>query len=214
MRSPREAIMPIRLIVFDCDGVLFKSERANVAFYNEVLRLAGEPHLDDPGVAACHALSSAQLFERYYGDRPRQLERLRRIAHELDYAPYYALMEPEEDLHGFLHMLRRRYRTAMATNRGKTTRGVLEHFGLGELFDLAVGVLDVERPKPYPDMLLRCIEHFGLSPDEAVYVGDQATDAEAAQAAGLRFIAIGRNAPRFDHRIERLADLTSVLAEL
>ena len=34
--------MGLMLVIFDCDGVLFRSEQANVAFYNEVLRQVGQ----------------------------------------------------------------------------------------------------------------------------------------------------------------------------
>jgi phosphoglycolate phosphatase len=206
--------MRIELVIFDCDGVLFRSERANIAFYNEVLRLAGEPPLDDWGLAACHALSSAQLFERYFGDRPEQLARLRRIAQEIDYAPFYPMMEPYENLREVLGNVRRSYRTAMATNRGKTTRGVLDYFELWPFFELAVGVADVARPKPHPDMLIKCLEHFALGPEQAVYVGDQISDAEAARAAGLRFVAIGSVDANCDARIEAINDLEPALARL
>jgi HAD superfamily hydrolase (TIGR01509 family) len=204
----------IALVVFDCDGVLFRSEQANVAFYNEVLRRTGEPPLDDWGEAACHALSSAQLFEKYYGDRPDVLSRLRAAAHELDYGPFYPLMEPREGVYDVLPRLRGRYKIAMATNRGKTVHGVLEHFGLAPLFDFAVGVLDVARPKPHPDMLLRCVERFDVRADLAVYVGDQPTDAASAHAAGMQFIALGRTVPDATYRIAELTELEAVLATL
>ena len=98
--------MPVRLVMFDCDGVLFTSDAANVAFYNEVLRLVGEPPLDDDGEVACHALASAQLFEKHYGDRPELLARIKETAHSLDYGPFYELMEPRTGLHEVLAKLR------------------------------------------------------------------------------------------------------------
>jgi HAD superfamily hydrolase (TIGR01509 family) len=201
----------LELLIFDCDGVLFRSDKANIAFYNEVLRLAGEGPLDVPAEAACHALSSAQLFEKYYGDRPEMLERLRATAKALDYGPFYPMMLPHARLHGILQRLRRRYLTALATNRGQTVRGVIEYFALQPLFDLAVGVLDVARPKPHPDMLLKCVEHFGLSPEAALYVGDQPGDAASARAAGVRFVGLGNGVPDVDHRIDDLDELEPLL---
>jgi len=201
----------VRLVIFDCDGVLFESEHANVAFYNEVLRSMGEPPLRDDSEAACHALSSAQLFEKYYADRPELAQRLQQASRETSYEPFYSLMQPREQLVEFLVRLRSRYSTAMATNRGKTTKGVLAHFGLTPLFDLAVGVLDVANPKPHPDMLLKCLAHFELSPDAAIYVGDQAGDAAAAAAAGMRFVAFGKTLERAEHRIAALEELEPLL---
>jgi len=206
--------MPIRLVVLDCDGVLFDSEDANVAFYNEVLRRCGEPPMLGPEQVACHALASAQLFVKYYSDRPELLARMQTTAKQLDYGSFYGLMSPKPRLRPVLAELHARYSIAMATNRGLTTHGVLKHFGLDAYFDLAVGVLDVPRPKPHPDMLLHCLERFSIGADEAVFVGDQATDAECARAAGLRFVGIGPVAAVSPLRVGELAELPALLAGL
>ncbi len=206
--------MALELVIFDCDGVLFDSERANVAFYNAVLERAGLPRLSPEDEAACHALSSAQLFERLYGHEPHVLARLREIAERLDYGPFYPLMVPRSGLRSVLEQLRERYKTAVATNRGKTVEGVLEFFGLGALFDLAVGVLDVARPKPEPDLLWFCLDRFGLAPDQAVYVGDQVIDAQCARAAGVPFVAMGPAAAEASWSIGSLSELPELLERL
>lgn len=204
--------MSIELVIFDCDGVLFHSEAANIAFYNAVLEAAGEPPLVGGGEAACHTLASSQLFEKFFGDRPVLLERVREIAHNTDYAPFFPLMEPRERLHDVLGELRRNYRIAMATNRGKTVETLLDHFGLRSYFDLAVGVNDVERPKPHPDMLFKCLDHFSVAATQAVYVGDQETDRQSAEAAGMRFVAIGDGVADPVHFVDELHELEAVLS--
>lgn len=206
--------MAIRLVIFDCDGVLFHSDRANVAFYNAVLREAGEPPLEPDAEIAAHALASSELYKKYFADRPEALERVRQVSRGLDYGPFYPLMEPRQGLYDILRELRADYRIAMATNRSKTVHGVLDHFDLAPMFDLAVGALDVERPKPHPDMLLHCVDHFGLDAVDAVYVGDQPTDAQSADAAGMRFIGIGAIAAQSELSITELDELAAVLRTL
>lgn len=206
--------MSVELVIFDCDGVLFRSEAANIAFYNCVLEQAGEPPLGEPGEAACHALASAQLFEKYYGDRPSLLARIREIAQAVDYRAFFPLMTPREDLYEVLARLQGRYSLAMATNRGKTVEQLLDHFDLRRFFDLAVGVYDVARPKPHPDMLLRCLDHFGVSEERAVYVGDQETDRESADAAGIAFVAMGPVVAGAGLRVGELAELEALLPRL
>jgi HAD superfamily hydrolase (TIGR01549 family) len=203
-----------RVVIFDCDGVLFRSEVANVAFYNEVLRRLGQPEMDAHGETACHALASAQLFERLFSGRPDLLESARAIAQALDYGPYYELMAPQHDLYRVLATLHSRYRLAMATNRGKTAVEVVHRFALRPYIEFTVGVLDVARPKPHPDMLELCIGHFGIAPEEALYVGDQQIDAEAAAAAGVSFVAIGDSVESPTHRINTLSELVELLPNL
>jgi phosphoglycolate phosphatase len=206
--------MSIRLVIFDCDGVLFRSEAANVAFYNEVLRQVGEPPLPAREEVAAHAMASAHLFRHFYGDQPELLARVQEVARGLDYTPFYSFMEPQPALRETLALLRRRYATAMATNRGKTTHGVLAHFDLADFFDLAVGALDVEHPKPAPDMIEVCLEHFGVAPEEAVYVGDQPLDRDAAAAAGVHFVGMDPIADEVPMRLERFDELPALVAEL
>jgi beta-phosphoglucomutase-like phosphatase (HAD superfamily) len=53
----------IKAVIFDCDGVLFHSEKANVEFYKAVLDNAGLPPLPTDSDMSYHALASVQLFE-------------------------------------------------------------------------------------------------------------------------------------------------------
>ena len=200
----------LRAIIFDCDGVLFDSWRANVAFYNAVLAELGQPPLDAAGERLAHTLSSPQLFEALFGDQPAVLEPARAIARNMDYSPFLRWMEPVPGLYELLADLKPRYRLAMATNRGMTLAGVMGHFGLAPLLELAVGIYDVPRPKPFPDMIEKCVQHFGIAPDEAVYVGDSPSDLEAARAAGTHFIGVG-DLPGAALRVRHVGELRSVM---
>jgi phosphoglycolate phosphatase len=191
--------------------VLFDSWRANVAFYNSVLAVLGRPPLDAEGERQAHVLSSPQLFTALFADDTALVERATVLARELDFGPFYQWMQPAAGLHTLLAKLKTTYRLAMATNRGVTAGRVVRHFGLEDLLELTVGIHDVARPKPSPDMIDKCIAHFGIVPAEAVYVGDTPSDREAACAAGTHFIAVGDQveAPL---RVRELAELPSLLA--
>jgi len=57
------------------------------------------------------------------------------------------------------------------------------------LFQVVVGGEDVLHHKPHPDGIYRALRKLGLSVTETVYVGDSKVDAQAAENAGLRFVA-------------------------
>jgi phosphoglycolate phosphatase len=211
MTSTAAAAATVRAIIFDCDGVLFDSWRANVEYYNAVLAALGRPALDPEGERLAHALSSPQLFERLFAGAPALVEQARARARDLDYGPFYRWMQPAPGLYQLLAELKTHYRLAMATNRGITVAGVVRYFDLAPLLDIAVGIYDVPRPKPFPDMIDKCVQHFGIAAHEAVYVGDSLSDLEAARAAGTRFIAVG-DLPGAPVRIEQLGELPAVLA--
>ena len=58
-------------IVFDCDGVLFESRAANLAYYNTILEAFGAPPVD-PGdgkrAHLCHTAASPEVFRVLLGD--------------------------------------------------------------------------------------------------------------------------------------------------
>ena len=202
--------MTKQLVILDCDGVLFDSSDANVAFYNAILERMGRPPLDAEGEVLAHWMGSPQLIAKLFADDDAGHREARTLARELDYTPFLHLMQPVPELAETLRWIRERSRfTALATNRGSTVPQLLEHFGLDVHFDLVVGTHHVARPKPAPDMLLHCLEHFALDPADAVYVGDSPTDREAAHAAGIDFIAVGTLA--HDRRVATFAELRSHL---
>ena len=201
--------MTKRLVILDCDGVLFDSSAANVAFYNAILDRMGRPPLDAEGEVLAHWMGSPQLIAKLFADDAEGHRAARTLARELDYTPFLHLMQPVPELAETLLWIRERSATALATNRGSTVPQLLEHFGLDGHFDLVVGTNHVARPKPAPDMLLHCLEHFTLDPSQAVYVGDSPSDREAALAAGMEFIAVGTLA--HERRVATLAGLRAVL---
>jgi len=203
----------LSLVIFDCDGVLFDSASANVAYYNAVLERLGHPPLNEEWARRAHFMSSYQLYDAMFGAESALGNSARRVASEVDYGPFYRLMRPTPDLEEVLERLRGRYRLAMATNRGGTVAGVVREFRLERFLELTVGANDVPRAKPHPDMLERCLEFFRVLPSAAAYVGDSETDHQAALAAGVHFIAVGA-ATEAEHRVRDLRDLPALLATL
>lgn len=201
----------ISLVIFDCDGVLFDSAPANIAYYNAVLERLGRPPLDEAWGHRAHFLSSHQLYEAMFGAGSAVGAEALRVGREIDYGPFYRLMRPMPDLEHVLQALHAHYRLAMATNRGGTATGVVREFALDRWLTFTVGANDVPRAKPHPDMLLRCLEHFHVLPTAAVYVGDSETDHQAALAANIRFVGFGP-AWHAEHRIHSLRQLPDLLA--
>lgn len=203
----------LSLVIFDCDGVLFDSAPANVAYYNAVLERMGRPALGAEWGRRAHFLSSYQLYDAMFGAESELAEAARLAAKDVDYGPFFRLMRPMPDLERVLTLLKQHYRLAMATNRGGTVLGVVREFGLDRFIELAVGALDVARPKPHPDMIKKCLEHFRVQPLAAAYVGDSETDHQAALAAGVHFIGVGGATPA-EHRVSDLHELPALLEHL
>ncbi|MES2353997.1 MAG: HAD-IA family hydrolase [Pseudomonadota bacterium] len=62
------------------------------------------------------------------------------------------------------------------------------------LFDRAACVISgdtVARPKPHPDALFKALEETGTTPTQAIYIGDDERDIQAASAAQMKSIIAG-----------------------
>ncbi len=183
-------------IVFDCDGVLFESRAANLAYYNVVLAQFGEPPVTSDQTERahlCHTAASPEVFRVLLGEERRApaLE----AASQLDFRRFIPEMTPEPGLIESLRELAAHYPLAVATNRGGGMREILAHFALDDYFRAVVTSRDVPRPKPYPDMLLEAARQLQLAPANLLFVGDSELDQSAAAAAGMRFAAYRRDLP-------------------
>jgi pyrophosphatase PpaX len=169
--------------------------------------------MNDEWERRAHVMASSQLFDAMFAAEPAHLEHVRAAAKATDYEPFYSMMEPVPGLYEVLDELAPSYRLAMASNRGRTLNEVARRFALDRRLRCVVGVLDVERPKPEPDMLLACLEQLDARAAEALFVGDAVSDRDAARAAGVAFVAIGNHEWSTDH-ILSLRDLPAYVRSI
>ncbi len=200
----------IKVLTFDCDGVMFDTERANKAYYNDLLNHFGRPSMTPEQFfyAQMHTVdeSIAHLFET-----PESYAAAQALRKQTGYEPYLRYMEMEPDLIAVLEKYHGRLKIAVATNRTDTMNKVLTVHGIERYFDLVVTALDVPRPKPHPDSLIRVLEYFDVSPDQMLYVGDSELDDQAARAAKVPLAAYDNTALAGDYHIKRLKELEGIL---
>jgi phosphoglycolate phosphatase len=194
----------LKLVGFDCDGVLFDSREANIAFYNDILQRFGLPPMTPDEVDYVHSHTFPQSLEYLFRESPL-LEEVLEFSRTIDYQRFIPLMVEEPHIREFLEFLRSRFYTALATNRTTTTQAVLDYHRLADQFDLVVSALDVTRPKPHPESLWRILEHFGLTPEEIIYIGDSKVDEEFARNAGVTLVAYRNPHLKADFYLESFA---------
>jgi len=200
----------IKVIAFDCDGVLFRTEAANSAYYNDILANFGRPPMT-PEQFAYTQMHTADEAIRYLFQEPQRIAEARAFRKQSGYDPYIKYMEMDPDLIPVLEAYKGRYGLAVATNRSDTMQRVLVEHKIAGYFDLVVTALDVVRPKPYPDQLLRVLEYFKALPDEMIYVGDSELDEQAAKAVGVVFVAHRNPSLEADFHIQRLNEINNIL---
>ncbi|MFF3503561.1 HAD family hydrolase [Streptomyces sp. NPDC003247] len=133
--------------------------------------------------------------DRELGDLPERLEEL--VARGELNAARTAWPTPQaDDLVRWL--ADRGARLAVVTNNApRAVDFYLRAHGLRQYFEGVHGrTADPGLMKPHPDVIERALRGLGLSPGDAVMIGDTPTDVEAAERAGVPFIGYGRNAEK------------------
>ena len=200
----------MKVLILDCDGVMFDSKEANRAFYNEFLKSLGQKEMDEEELEFVHASTGPEALAYLLKKRGLDPSEVLKEGN-IKYDRFIPLMKPEPNLYELLKSLPPKIKRSVLTNRTTTIGTVLEHFGLKRYFDLVVSAKDVERPKPHPDGLIKILQYFSVKPHEALFVGDTLRDAEASSRANIPFVAYKNPSLSAQYHINDLLDILDII---
>ncbi|QVW34008.1 HAD-IA family hydrolase [Geobacter sulfurreducens] len=197
----------IKAVIYDCDGVMFDSFEANLAFYQRIMEMMGRPRLsrdNEEQMRILHTYANREVLAHFFPS-PGDWEEAVRCAGAIDYRELVPLMIMEEGFREALDTLKGRVGLGVCTNRSTSMDMVLRLFSLDSYFSIVMTASRVTNPKPHPEPLLKVLEHFGIGPREALFVGDSEVDRLSAEAAGVPFVAYKAPLPaayRMEHHRE------------
>lgn len=200
----------IKLVAFDCDGVLFDTAQANRFYYSHILQHFGRPALTEEQFRFVHMHTVHESMAYLLPDE-NTLEAAHDFRKTMDYRKYLSYLKVEPQLVALLEKLRPRIKTAIATNRTDTMEQLLAEFDLDGYFDLVVTSSDVKQPKPHPEALLKILEYFGLASHQVIYIGDSQVDELAARAAKMPLVAYRNRELAAEYHIDSLGELEELL---
>jgi phosphoglycolate phosphatase len=117
---------------------------------------------------------------------------------------------PVKGIQTFLSQLKKnKFYTALATSdERRDTEAILNHLGMGRLFDIILCAGEVNPPKPHPETIFAICQKLSVSPRETVMVGDSVADMMMGKRAGVALtigILEGGVIPR--EELEKVADV-------
>ena len=185
-----------KLVIFDWDGTLSDSTDRIVDSMQQAARINQMPAVTDAQVQNIIGLGLPEAIKALWPEvNDEQLAAMIPV-----YARYFVSdsVVPMQLFDGAVDLLKelmlRGVLAAVAT--GKARRGLdrmLLEFNVGHLF-AATRCADETRSKPHPQMLHEILASLGVTPEEALMVGDTTYDLEMANAAGVPSIGMSHGA--------------------
>ncbi|MGC8486978.1 MAG: HAD family hydrolase [Clostridia bacterium] len=207
---------PTRVVLFDLDGTLLDTTPLVRASTHYALRSVAGTDVADEVLTPYLGRTLETQFRGLFPDADDALvDRLVRAyrthndeVHDRSVAP----MPGAREAVGWLRGQGIALGVVSSKRRLMVERG-LRWLGLEDAFTVVVGVESTTRHKPDPDPLELALGHFpGVSPAEAVMVGDSPYDMAAARAARIDGVAVLGNT--FTHQDLVRAGAVAVLATL
>jgi len=183
----------LRAVLFDFDYTLADSSPGIVECINAALVGLGLPPAPSERIRTTIGVSLPEALRRLAGERAAgETEEFVRLFVQradqvmADQIRVYPCIRP------VVEELRRQGLSLgiVSTKFRRRIEAILEREGLDHAFAVVVGGEDVALHKPDPSGLLLALAGLECPPLEALYVGDTATDAEAASRAGIPFAAV------------------------
>ena len=180
----------IKLIIFDLDGTLVDAYSAIIRSFNYTLKKLGLPEKDNLTIRRAVGWGDKQLLSPFIKrEKLSKALSLYRGHHKTALLKYSHLFANVKQVLRYLK--KRGYKLAVASNRStKFSLILIRHLGIKKYFDYCLCADKLKHGKPHPEILRRIIRKFSLKPEQALYVGDMAIDAQAGRRAGIKTVIV------------------------
>jgi HAD superfamily hydrolase (TIGR01509 family) len=179
-------------VLFDVDGTLMDTVYLHTVSWWEALRQRGH-QVAMTRVHRCIGMGSDHLLDNLLGeDHDHDEDSALSVAQHTLYGQYLSRVAPLEGASDLLRSCAERgWRVVLASSASAQEAKVMtDALGADDAFFAITTADDVESSKPAPDLVQQALNRAGVSAGRAVFVGDAVWDAQAAHAAGVRFVGL------------------------
>lgn len=197
--------------IFDWDGTLADSKVAVVSSFQRVLKKRG-CHVDDEfiekriGIGARNTFAEAletanisfnsSMLEDFVSEKIKT-----QIEHIWSIQLFEGALWLLQSLHNMVKMA-----LASSNNREVIDR-ILTEKKMRRYFDVTITVEDILKPKPHPEIFLKCAKELDCCPRRCVVLEDSIFGVKAAKRAGMKCIAVLSGAYNKKEFVDENADL-------
>ena len=181
----------IDAVIFDLDGLLADTEKLHRGAYKEVFSSLGVELSDEE--YEDHWIRWGKGIDAFVEKRNLDIapQLIRRNKALLYGEMVRSDAEPMPGARELLDSLKGRKRLALATSSyPRDACNVLDTLGFMDFFSYLATKGNVERIKPYPDIFLHVAEEMKVPPEQCVVIEDAEKGILAADAAGMKSIAV------------------------
>lgn len=182
-----------RGVIFDVDGTLVDSNDAHARAWTAALNEHGHDVRFEQvrkliGMGSDHLLPETTNIEKASDQGQAIVQRRGQIFKE----QYLPTIKPLPGAHDLVQRLHDDgVQLVVASSATKEELGALLTIAqVADLLPEQTSADDAKQSKPAPDIVLVALQRLGVSPEDAVMVGDTPYDIQAAHKAGVRVIAL------------------------
>lgn len=182
-----------KAVVFDLDGTLLDTLGDLTAAVNYALAKQGFPTWDDEAVRGFVGNGVVHLIDRSIpaAASPEEKQQCLTVFKEYYHRNINGTTCPYPGIMELLTVLKARgLKTGVVSNKYEEAVQDLCDLFFPGLIDGLAGDREGCRKKPAPDNLYRVLEQLGVTPEDAVYLGDSDVDVSTARNAGTDCIAV------------------------
>lgn len=185
----------IKAILFDMDGVLIEAKEWHFVALNKALDLFGMPISRFDHLTTFDGLPTMKKLEFLSLERglPVQLhefinEMKQKYTMEIVHTHCNPLFVHQ---YALSNLKVSGYKLAVCSNSVRNSvETMMSRAALAPYLDLMLSNEDVEYGKPDPEMYVKAMDHFGLSPDECLIVEDNENGIRAAKESGGHLLVV------------------------
>jgi beta-phosphoglucomutase-like phosphatase (HAD superfamily) len=190
MTSVKDQYLEIQGLLFDLDGTLIHTQKANLNAYNVALKQYGL-EFNPEEFKLTNGMDSRNFLAEFFPQLKKvDIDKIREIKASV-YHQYFSDTYLDKTLSNIVdYSFGDKCLGIVTTGKKINVLEILEFHKMNKKFDVIVTGDDIVHPKPSPEPYLKAIEITGLHPSQILVFEDSQIGCDSAIAAGLKVFRV------------------------